>query len=118
MYIHVYKGIIGMELLTIQEVAQTMRVNPITVRRHIKAGNLDAVHVGRRVRVRKESVDRFIKPIVPKTPKHGSKMQGKPTSANDPLWKIVGMGRSKGPGDVSENVDKYLAEAYLDHHHG
>lgn len=105
-----------MELLTIQEVAQTMRVNPITVRRHIKAGNLDAVHVGRRVRVRKESVDRFIKPIVPKTQRSMRKLLGKPTSADDPLWKLVGIGCSGGPGDVSENKYKYLADAYLHHH--
>ena len=39
--------------------------------------------------------------------------RGRPTSADDPLWKIIGMARSEGPGDVSENVDKYLAEAYL-----
>lgn len=43
-------------------------------------------------------------------------VKGKPTSADDPLWNIVGMARSKGPGDVSENVDKYLAEAYLANH--
>ncbi len=110
--------VIDMELLTVQETAQMMRVNPITVRRHIQSGELEAVRVGRRVRVRKKSVYRFIKPIVPKTQKPESKLQGKPTSADDPLWKIVGMGRSKGPGDVSENVDKYLAEANLDHHHG
>jgi hypothetical protein len=51
-----------------------------------------------------------IKPVVKRSAK------GKPTSAEDPLWKIVGMARSKGPGDVSENVDKYLAEAYSSHH--
>ncbi len=30
----------------------------------------------------------------------------------DPLWDIVGIATSGGPGDVSENKDKYLAEAY------
>jgi len=35
------------------------------------------------------------------------------TSKDDPLWNIVGIGRSDGPGDVSENKYKYLAEAYL-----
>ena len=39
--------------------------------------------------------------------------KGRPTSKDDPLWDIVGIGRSGGPGDVSENVDKYLAEAYM-----
>lgn len=31
---------------------------------------------------------------------------------NDPLWNIVGMANSEGPGDVSRNKHKYLAEAY------
>ena len=51
-----------------------------------------------------------VRPMARKTPR------GRPTSADDPIWNIVGMARSKGPGDVSENVDKYLAEAYLGHH--
>ena len=105
-----------MELLTIQEVAQIMRVNPITIRRHIQTGELEAVRVGRRVRVRKVSVDRFLKPVVPNATKQEPKPRGKRTSADDPLWKIVGMARSKGTGDVSENVDKYLAEVYLANH--
>src|SRR5947209_10900061 len=36
---------------------------------------------------------------------------------DDPLWEIVGMFKADGgPTDVSDNVDKYLAEAYLDTH--
>jgi hypothetical protein len=38
--------------------------------------------------------------------------RGKPTDTTDPLWNIVGLVRSNGPGDVAENVDAYLAEAY------
>ena len=43
---------------------------------------------------------------------------GRPTSEDDPLWNIVGMVGDEydGPTDVSENVDKYLAEAYADLH--
>jgi hypothetical protein len=40
-------------------------------------------------------------------------LKGRPTSMDDPIWNIVGMGRSDGPGDVSTNKHKYLAEAYL-----
>ncbi len=36
-----------------------------------------------------------------------------PTSADDPLWEIVGMFDSDGPGDVSSNKHKYLLEGYL-----
>jgi len=42
--------------------------------------------------------------------------KGQPTSADDPIWNIVGMARTDGPSDVAENVDRYLAEAYLDTH--
>lgn len=42
--------------------------------------------------------------------------RGKPFTKDDPLWNIVGMARSEGPGDVSENKYKYLAEAYADLH--
>jgi hypothetical protein len=35
---------------------------------------------------------------------------------DDPLWDLVGIGHSGGPGDVSENKHKYLADAYTDTH--
>jgi len=38
---------------------------------------------------------------------------GRPTSAADPLWTLVGMVTTyDGPTDVSEHVDRYLAEAH------
>lgn len=39
----------------------------------------------------------------------------RPTSADDPLWNIVGMVKD-GPPDLAENHDTYLAEAYADLH--
>jgi hypothetical protein len=42
--------------------------------------------------------------------------RGKPTSAEDPLWTIVGIADADAPDDlptdVSSNVDAYLADAY------
>jgi hypothetical protein len=35
-------------------------------------------------------------------------------TSDSPLWSIVGLDTSEGPGDVSEHHDKYLAEAYAD----
>jgi excisionase family DNA binding protein len=102
-----------MELLTVQETAQLLRVAPLTIRRYIQEGRLPGVKVGKAVRVRKEAVERFLKPINRKTRSRASATRrGKATSADDPLWSIVGIGRSGGPGDVSENKRKYLAEAY------
>ena len=49
-------------LLTVAEVAEQLRLHPITVRRHIKAGRLRAVRVGRAVRVRQSEVDAFMRP--------------------------------------------------------
>ena len=102
-----------MELLTVQETAQTLKVNPITVRRYIADGRLAAVKVGRGVRVRKESVEQFVEPIEPKiAPTRRAAARGRPFTMDDPLWGIVGIGRSTGPTDVSENKHKYLADAY------
>jgi hypothetical protein len=47
-----------------------------------------------------------IKPVAKSTPR------GKPTTVDDPLWKLVGIGHS-GKGDISANKHKYLADAYL-----
>jgi len=46
--------------LTVREVAERLRLHPITVRRHIKAGLIRAVRIGRAVRVPEEELARFI----------------------------------------------------------
>lgn len=53
------------ELLTITEVARMLNLHEITVRRHIKQGKLKALKVGRRIRIRREDLDEFIKPVYP-----------------------------------------------------
>lgn len=40
----------------------------------------------------------------------------RPFTEDDPLWNLVGIATSDGPGDVSENIKKYLADAYADLH--
>ena len=44
-------------------------------------------------------------------------VRGKPTNADDSLWKLVGIGHS-GKCDISANKHTYLAEAYLHHTQG
>lgn len=41
-------------------------------------------------------------------------LEGTPISADDPLWNIIGLWQSDedGPTDVSQNKDRYLADAY------
>ena len=53
------------ELLSIQEVAQITGLHEITIRRYIRAGELEAVRIGRRIRVRREALDRLLKPMQP-----------------------------------------------------
>lgn len=54
------------------------------------------------------SVKKVRKPRIPR---------GKAFTKDDPIFNLMGIGRS-GLHDVSENADKYLAEAYLDTHTG
>ena len=46
--------------LTVQEVADTLRVSTMTVYRLIKAGDLPAVRIGRSFRVRDVDVDDYL----------------------------------------------------------
>jgi hypothetical protein len=52
--------------------------------------------------------------LTPITPVAKRSVRGKPTSADDPLWKLIGIGHS-GKGDISANTHQYLAEASLHH---
>ncbi len=102
-----------MDLLTIQEVAQMMKVSPVTIRRHINHGDLPAVKFGRRVRVPREAVNQLVTPVESKATKRKTvSIKGKPFTLQDSLWNIVGIAEGPEPHDVSENTDKYLAEAY------
>ena len=60
--------------------------------------------------LREESEDvAMLTPLKPRAKRSG---RSKPVSADDPLWKLVGIGHS-GKDDISANKHKYLAEAYL-----
>ncbi len=43
--------------------------------------------------------------------------RGRRTSADDPIWDIIGMISTNAPDNVSERVDAYLADAELAQHH-
>ena len=55
------------ELLSIQEVAQITGLHEITIRRYVRSGELEAVRIGRRIRVRREAVDKLMKPMRPES---------------------------------------------------
>jgi excisionase family DNA binding protein len=49
------------ELLTVDEVAETLKLNPQTIRNMVDRGELGAVRVGkRRVRIRQSALDAFL----------------------------------------------------------
>ncbi len=50
----------GDRLLTVVEVAATMRVSNMTVYRLIKGGELPAIRVGKNYRIRESDMDRYL----------------------------------------------------------
>ena len=53
------------DLLSIQEVAEITGLHEITIRRYVRAGELEAVRIGRRIRVRRAALDTLLKPLQP-----------------------------------------------------
>jgi excisionase family DNA binding protein len=51
---------VGDRLLTVAEVAATMRVSNMTVYRLIKSGQLAAIRVGKNYRIRESDVNRYL----------------------------------------------------------
>ncbi len=97
-----------MELLTVHEIAERLRVSPMTVRRYIAAGRLPAVKVGKGVRVRREALDQFATPIEPKA-ESGVAASG-PMTVEDPMTKLIGTAHDAPSTDASRKHE-YLAEA-------
>ena len=65
------------KLLTLEEVAQQLRVTRRTVKRYIALGQLEAVRVGGGYRVRPEALGRYIaRNILPETDKKESHPHG------------------------------------------
>jgi excisionase family DNA binding protein len=54
------QAFVGSGLLTVAEVAATMRVSNMTVYRLIKGGDLAAVRVGKSYRIRESDVQRYL----------------------------------------------------------
>ena len=100
----------SMELLTVQETARLLRVNPITVRRYIADGKLQAVRVGRGMRVHKEAIERFAVPVAPHDDAIGSRRPADKTlTYADPLWQLVGSAVDAAATDAARKYE-YLAE--------
>lgn len=48
------------EIFTILQLAIYLRVNPITIRRYIQAGKIQAFKIGNDYRITRESLEKFI----------------------------------------------------------
>jgi excisionase family DNA binding protein len=49
------------EVLTVAQVADILRLNPQTVRNWIDAGTFPAIRIGRRVRIKRDDLEAFVK---------------------------------------------------------
>jgi excisionase family DNA binding protein len=108
---------IAMELLTVKETAEMLRVSTVTVRRYIASEKLAAVRVGRNLRVRRKAVEEMIRPEVLNIDPRFADKSDEWLLANHPFLKYAGVFEDReGKADIAENHDKYLAEAYADTH--
>jgi len=51
------------KLLTVNELADMLSVNPMTVRRMVKRGQLSAVRIGRAIRFEPTAIDAFLESV-------------------------------------------------------
>lgn len=112
-----------MELLTVQETAELLRVSSATVRRYIAAGALPARRVGRNMCVEKDEAERFAQSVANSHIEDGTNggSAGRPRrrrkssylTYDDPIWLLAGIfGEHDGPTDVARDKYKYLVEEY------
>jgi excisionase family DNA binding protein len=102
-----------MELLTVNETADMLRLSPITIRRYIAAGRLPAERVGRAIRIRREAIDDFIQPIRKRPPESTLRRNTTQQSAYQALEGIIGIGRSGQPTDISRFKDDYIVDSIV-----
>lgn len=101
-----------MELLTINETAKILKVSPLTVRRYIARNILHAQRLGRTVRIPRSELERLDESDEPAFETLGaSPLKGQPTSEDDPLWSIIGIGSSEEETDIANHKDEYVANA-------
>jgi len=48
------------EFLTVKEVAELLRVKPLTIYRKVKAGQLEGYSIGRHLRFKREDIEMFL----------------------------------------------------------
>jgi excisionase family DNA binding protein len=105
---------LAMELLTVKETANLLRVSPITIRRYIASGRLPAERVGRGIRVRRKAIEELVTPVVVPGESRGPTDWSRkpPEYADEDMAEIWS---PSTPGEVAwvpiDRLDEYLDEA-------
>lgn len=71
------------QLLTVREVAEITQLHEMTIRRYIQAGKLEAVRVGRRIRVPSDALTQLFSPARPAQPSLSEERTGEPTQLRE-----------------------------------
>jgi excisionase family DNA binding protein len=93
-------------LLTIREVARITKLHEMTIRRYIRSGKLDAVRVGRQIRIRPEALEKLMTPVEAHGDEERPYLQD-----GDPVFDLVGLGEGRYTG-VSSDKYRYFAEVF------
>lgn len=86
-------------LLSVRQVAFILKVHPLSVRRYIKEGKLQAVRAGGNVRIEETELQNFNKTLTPKVTSKDVLFRVKKTtvktfSDDDPFLRLKGRGAS------------------------
>jgi excisionase family DNA binding protein len=105
----VIKGASAMELLTVKETANLLRVSTVTVRRYIASGKLPAVRVGRNIRIRRDDAEGVIESSGSEVdPKYIAEEKAKYVSSD----RLSSVTEDVGPTEMDEDPARYLREHY------
>jgi len=91
------------EFMSVNEVAKTLKVHPMTVRRMIYKGELEAHKVGSNIRISRDNLDRYIS---------NTKIQKKKTSTARSLLKFAGTW--SGPKEEYDTILKAIKDSQAD----
>jgi excisionase family DNA binding protein len=88
----------SIELMTPEQVAQLLQVNPATVYRYIRLNKLEASRLGRHYRITREAVDRFLR------------ANSNALDVRSALFERVGRIAERNPNVKDEDVMRVLEE--------
>jgi excisionase family DNA binding protein len=78
------------EFVTVEQLARAVGVHPLTIRRHIKKGTLQAVRIGRNVRITMLEAEAFTeRMLVSRAYSQGKEPLEKVFTIHDPLFQLV-----------------------------